>query len=91
MKLNQQYEIEQQELQKFIKEFESTIVKQETGKLDVSRFIERIKKYTQLDKLTTELVNELIDKIVIHKPEGNKRNRIIHIDIYYNFIGKLEK
>ena len=34
-------------------------------------------------------INELIDKIVIHKPTGTKRNRIIQIDIYYNFIGKL--
>ena len=31
----------------------------------------------------------MIDKIVIHKPTGTKRNRIIQIDIYYNFIGKL--
>ncbi len=34
-------------------------------------------------------MNELIDKIVIHKSTGTKRNRIIQIDIYYNFIGKL--
>ena len=39
--------------------------------------------------ITVEIVNELIDKIVIHKPTGTKRNCIIQIDIYYNFIGKL--
>ena len=49
----------------------------------------RISKYTELPKLTVEIVNELIDKIVIQKPTGTKRNRIIKIDIYYNFIGKL--
>ena len=26
---------------------------------------------------------------MIHKPTGTKRNWIIQIDIYYNFIGKL--
>ena len=46
-------------------------------------------KYTELPELTVEIVNELIDKIVIHKPTGTKRNRIIQIGIYYNFIGKL--
>lgn len=35
------------------------------------------------------MVDELIDKIAIHKPTGTKRNRIIQIDIYYNFIRKL--
>lgn len=49
----------------------------------------RISKYTELPELTVEIVNELIDKIAIHKPTSTKRNRIIHIDIYYNFIGKL--
>ncbi|NQR20954.1 DUF4368 domain-containing protein, partial [Streptococcus suis] len=43
----------------------------------------------QVSELTVEMINELIDKIVIHKPTGTKRNRIIQIDIYYNFIGKL--
>ena len=49
----------------------------------------RISKYTKLPELPVEIMNELIDKIVIHKQTGTKRNRIIQIDIYYNFIGKL--
>ncbi|VTS70085.1 DUF4368 domain-containing protein [Streptococcus australis] len=49
----------------------------------------RISKYTELPELTVEIVNELIDKIVIQKPIGTKHNRIIQIDIYYNFIRKL--
>ncbi len=49
----------------------------------------RIYKYTELPELTVEIVNELINKIVIQKLTGAKRNRIIQIDIYYNFIGKL--
>ena len=50
----------------------------------------RISKYTELPELTVEIVNELIDKIVILKQTGTKRNRIIQIDLYYNFIGKLK-
>lgn len=49
----------------------------------------RISKYTKLPELTVEIVNELIDNIVIYKPTGTKRNLIIQIYIYYNFIGKL--
>ena len=49
----------------------------------------KISIYTQVLELTVEMVNELIDKIMIQKPTGTNRNRIIQIDIYYNFIGKL--
>lgn len=49
----------------------------------------RISKYTQVSKLTVEMVNKPIDSFVTHEPTGIKRNRIIPIDIYYNFIGKV--
>ncbi|MCB5955904.1 DUF4368 domain-containing protein [Enterococcus sp. CWB-B31] len=49
--------------------------------------MDRVKKYTQLEALNVESVNELLDKNVIHKPEGTKRNRILTIDI---FIGNLK-
>ncbi|MDI5901863.1 DUF4368 domain-containing protein [Streptococcus equi subsp. zooepidemicus] len=65
------------------------LAKQQEDSLNISKFMTRISKYTQVLELTVEMVNELIDKIVIHKPTGTKRNRIIQIDISYNFIGKL--
>ena len=64
---------------------------QENQSMDISRFMQRIHKYTQINELSVKTVNELIDKIIIHKPEGTKRNRILKIEIHYNFIGNLGK
>ena len=89
MKLSQSYEEEQKQLQTSISDLTEKLVKQQEDSLNISKFMARILKYTELPELTVEIVNELIDKIVIHKPTGTKRNRIIQIDIYYNFIGKL--
>ena len=89
VKLSQSYEEEQKQLQTSISDLTEKLAKQQEGSLNISKFMTRISKYTELPKLTVEIVNELIDKIVIHKPTGTKRNRIIQIDIYYNFIGKL--
>ena len=89
VKLSQTYEEEQKQLQTSISDLTEKLAKQQEDKLNISKFMARISKYTELPKLTVEIVNELIDKIVIHKPTGTKRNRIIQIDIYYNFIGKL--
>lgn len=89
VKLSQSYEEEQEQLQTSISDLTEKLAKQQEGNLNISKFMARISKYTKLPELTVEIVNELIDKIVIHKPTGTKRNRIIQIDIYYNFIGKL--
>ena len=89
VKLSRSYEEEQHQLQASISNLTEKIANQQEDKLNISKFMTRISKYTELPELTVEIVNELIDKIVIHKPTGTKRKRIIQIDIYYNFIGKL--
>lgn len=89
VKLSQSYEEEQKQLQTSISDLTEKLAKQQEDSLNISKFMVRISKYTELPKLTVEIVNELIDKIVIQKPTGTKRNRIIQVDIYYNFIGKL--
>ncbi|WP_347102684.1 recombinase family protein [Streptococcus anginosus] len=89
VKLSRSYEEEQCQLQTSISDLTEKLAKQQEDSLNISKFMTRISKYTKLPELTVEIVNELIDKIVIHKPTGTKRNRIIQIDIYYNFIGKL--
>ena len=89
VKLSQSYEEEQRQLQTSISDLTEKLAQQQEDSLNISKFMARILKYTELPELTVEIVNELIDKIVIHKPIGTKRNRIIQIDIYYNFIGKL--
>ncbi|CYU78339.1 recombinase family protein [Streptococcus suis] len=89
VKLSQTYEEEQKQLQISISDLTEKLAKQQEDSLNISKFMTRISKYTQVSELTIEMINELIDKIVFHKPTGTKRNRIIQIDIYYNFIGKL--
>lgn len=89
VKLSQSYEEEQKQLQTSISDLTEKLAKQQEDSLNISKFMTRISKYTELSKLTVEIVNELIDKIVIQKPTGTKRNRIIQVDIYYNFVGKL--
>ena len=64
---------------------------QENQSMDISRFMQTIHEYTKYTELSVEMIHELIDRIIIHKPEGNKRNRILKIEIHYNFIGDLDK
>ena len=56
---------------------------------NIEKFITTIRKYTQLENLTSKIVNELIDKIIIHQPIGRGKNRQIKLEIHYRFIGDI--
>ncbi len=55
------------------------------------RWIDLIIKYTELKELNAPLLNELIDKIVVHEAVKDEHsNRFQEVEIYYRFIGKIE-
>ena len=55
---------------------------------NVHQFIDIIKKYTNIKELDTKILNEFIDKIIIHDPVYEENIRHQQIDIHYKFIGK---
>ena len=91
IKMSQNYELEQSRLKDSIYIVKQKLSMQENQSMDISRFMQRIHEYTKNTELSVEIINELIDRIIIHKPEGNKRNRILKIETHYNFIGNLDK
>ncbi len=55
-----------------------------------NQFLELAEKYTNFDKLTTPMINEFIDKIIVHAPNKSSGERVQEIEIYLNFIGKFD-
>ena len=54
---------------------------------NVAKLIAVTKKYTRIDELTPEILNEFVDKIVIHEREKKDGKRTQQIDIYYSYVG----
>ena len=81
-KLSGQYEAEQEQL-------EADGIQEDSEK--VSSFMELVNRYTDFTELTTPMLNEFIDKIVVHERERIDRYQYDQkVDIYFNFIGKIE-
>ena len=57
----------------------------------MQRFIDKVKRITEIKELTAELVHEFIDKIVVHAPRYLDGKRVQFIDIYYNGDGILRE
>ncbi|WP_407383182.1 DUF4368 domain-containing protein [Ruminococcus sp.] len=84
---SKRYESEQQELKAKIPDLENYL-NTETDKSDnLQKFINKVKRITRPDKLTAELVNELIDRIEVHAPRYMDGKRYQMINIYYRGVG----
>lgn len=89
--LSMSYEEEQRELKTALPDME-TYLETETDKTEsLQRFIDKVKRITEIKELTAELVHEFIDKIVVHAPRYLDGKRVQLIDIYYNGVGILRE
>ena len=87
--LDAQYEKEQTELTAEISVLEKAIKSYEKHEKDADRFIALIDKYENFDKLTIAMLNEFIEKILVH--ERNRKGSIQttqEVEIYFNFVGR---
>ena len=77
-------------LRHYIAEGESALTSFEQDTANVERFLDLAKKYTDFSELTTPMINEFIDKIVVHAPDRSTGDRVQEVDIYLKFIGKFD-
>ena len=87
--LDAQYAKEQAKLKEEIAVLEKALETHDQNKKSVERFITLIEKYENFDNLTITMLNEFIDKILVH--ERDRKGSIQttqEIEIYFNFVGK---
>lgn len=87
--LDAQYAKEQAELTDEISALEKAIRSYEKHEKDADRFIALIDKYENFDKLTIAMLNEFIEKILVH--ERDRKGSIQttqEVEIYFNFVGR---
>lgn len=84
------YEAEQKELDASVSDAEARIASFEEDTARAEQFLELAKKYTDFSELTTPMINEFIEKIIVHAPEKVDGDRVQQVDIYLSFIGQFE-
>ena len=89
--LNSQYETEQRALSKEIENLELVISRYENETDRARKFISLISRYENFDELTNTMINEFVEKIIIHERDrkGGQTSKQ-KIEIYFNFIGNYE-
>lgn len=86
-KLSSEYEEEQRQGRQTITELQALIDSGEQSEFDLQQFLVNVRRYTAPEELTAELLNDLIDRIVIHAPDRSSGHRKQNIEIYYKVAG----
>ena len=86
------YDTEQQDLEQQIQYFEQEIESYHQRKVGADKFLKMIEKYTDIEELTVPMINEYIEKVVVHEATGGRqvKNRNQQVDAYFNFIGNCQ-
>ena len=57
--------------------------------VSVDKFMTLVEKYANMSELTAPMLNELVEKIVVHKPVKQDGMRHVTIEIFFNYVGKI--
>mgnify|MGYP000680234097 FL=1 len=90
VELSHKYEKERMDLKAKIADTRHKIEELKNTNSEYGKFISAIRRFMQMDNLTSPLLRELIDHIDIFETEGKGKNRTQRIVIYYRFIGYIE-
>ena len=90
VELSHKYEKERMNLKAKIADTRHKIEELKNNNSEYEKFISAIRRFMQMDNLTSPLLRELIDHIDIFETEGTGKSRTQRIVIYYRFIGYIE-
>lgn len=90
VELSHKYEKERMDLKAKIADTRYKIEELKNTNSEYGKFISAIRRFMQMDNLTSPLLRELIDHIDIFETEGTGKSRTQRIVIYYRFIGYIE-
>jgi len=85
-----EYEAEQKALTASVSEMETQMSAFAEDTDRAKQFLELAKKYTDFSELTTPMINEFVEKIIVHAPERIDGDRVQEVEIHLRFIGRFE-
>jgi hypothetical protein len=89
-KLSREYEDEQEGLESQIKELNAALDSYSEDGNRAEKFLELSRRYTDFTELTPAMLNEFVEKIIVHEAEGERQSygRFQKVEIFLKFIGK---
>jgi len=89
-KMSVKYEQEQRDLRFEVANLETSVSSSESKLGNVGHFIALVREYTGMETLSQGMVNAMIDKIIVHKPDVSYgKNRTQKVEIFFVGVGSI--
>ena len=88
-KLSAKYIAEQKEQTSVLQRVKKELSDFEAKKTDVGKIVAMVKKYSHITELSPQILNELVDKVVVHQAEKVDGKRQQNIEVYFNGVGQI--
>jgi len=88
-KMIARYEQKQFEVESELERTKATAEQLEQQNVDLEKFIRLARKYSEITELTPQIINEFVDKIVVHEATWDDAKRIQQVEVYLNYIGQI--
>ena len=89
-RMSETYEAERQTLEKRVAELQILMDGAKQKAMNVEYFLSLVRKYTDIQELTGEIIREFVEKTIVFKAEKVDGHRQQRIQIIYNAIGAVE-
>lgn len=66
------------------------VAEEKKHELDADGFLKIVRKYSNIEELTSEILHEFIDKIVVHHREEIFGETVQKVEIFYKLIGQVK-
>ncbi len=87
VKLSKGYEEEQRTLESRVTELKAQIDGAEKNAANTEDFLKLVRKYTDIQELTAEVIREFVEKVYVYQTERIGGHKVQHIKIVWNCIG----
>jgi len=84
-----EYEAEQETLTLQIAELELQLATFTAESDNVERFVKMVQRYTEVPELTATILNEFVEKILVHEADKSSGKRVQDVEIIFSYIGQL--
>ncbi len=89
-KMSENYEEEQKTLETRVVELRDMLAAQRENAGNADRFLAIVRKYTDIQELTPEIIREFVERIYIYQPQTVGDKRVQRIRIVWNCIGEFD-
>ena len=84
------FEAELSDLTEIISQDQQELGRISRETINAEKFLALVRKYTDFSELTPAVINEFVEKILVHQAQGKGASRTQEIEIFFNFIGKVD-